>query len=72
MVIRKILNHLQEKSSLNLGVRIHNPRAPSFEEESAEIGVKKEPNCVPILLRLQFMTEGKIDCNPEVAKLLQK
>jgi hypothetical protein len=26
--IRKILNHLQEKSSLDLGVRIHNPRAP--------------------------------------------
>ena len=28
VVIRKILNHLQEKSSLDLGVRIHNPRAP--------------------------------------------
>jgi len=27
-IIRKILNHLQEKSSLDLGVRIHNPRAP--------------------------------------------
>jgi hypothetical protein len=28
VIIRKILNHLQEKSSLDLGVRIHNPRAP--------------------------------------------
>ena len=28
VIIGKILNHLQEKSSLDLGVRIHNPRAP--------------------------------------------
>jgi hypothetical protein len=26
--------------------------APSFEEDSGEIGVKREPNCVPILLGL--------------------
>ena len=28
VVIRKILNHLQEKSSLDSGVQIHHPRAP--------------------------------------------
>jgi hypothetical protein len=28
VVIRKILNHLQQKSSLDSGVQIPNPRAP--------------------------------------------
>ena len=28
VVIRKILNHLQEKSPLDSGIRIPNPRAP--------------------------------------------
>jgi hypothetical protein len=41
-IIGKILNHLQEKSSLDLWVRIHNPRAPSFGEDSRVLGVKKE------------------------------
>jgi hypothetical protein len=28
VVVRKILNHLQEKSPLDSGIRIANPRAP--------------------------------------------
>jgi hypothetical protein len=30
----------------------HQGSAPSFEEDSGVLGVKKELNCVPILLRL--------------------
>jgi hypothetical protein len=31
---------------------MHQGSAPSFEEDSGVLGVKKELNCVPILLRL--------------------
>jgi hypothetical protein len=30
----------------------NHPQAPSFEEDFAVLGVKRELNCVPILLRL--------------------
>jgi hypothetical protein len=33
----------------------HQGSAPSFEEDSGVLGVKKELNCVPILLRLMQM-----------------
>ena len=61
VIIRKMLNHLQMNAD-------HQGSAPSFEEDSGVLGVKKELNCVPILLGL--MQKGVyLSCTPEGSTL---